>query len=337
MSDGDLIRSVGWYRSPVSRDMMQALNRRSDIKGFLQAGGHLALVVATGALVWYATERFAWWVWVPLFFVYGTFYAFLLNGTHELLHNTVFKTRALNVFFARLFCFSGWRNPFMFWTSHAQHHKFTLHAPNDLEVVLPVPLTLKGFLKFGFVDVWRFWETLKTTVRIARGKLNGRWEHYLFPETAVDKRRELVNWSRFLLVGHGTIVGVSIYFGWWQLIVLVTFGQFYGGWLRYLCNNTQHAGLQDGVPDFRCCCRTVILNPFVQFLYWHMNYHIEHHMYAAIPCYNLGKLHRAIKNDLPHCYTGLWAAWKDIIGILKRQKVEPEYQYVPDLPVRASG
>lgn len=43
----------------------------------------------------------------------------------------------------------------------------------------------------------------------------------------------------------------------------------------------QHAGLSDNVPDFRLCCRTMILNPFFRFLYWHMNYHTEHHMYAA--------------------------------------------------------
>jgi fatty acid desaturase len=81
----------------------------------------------------------------------------------------------------------------------------------------------------------------------------------------------------------------------------------------------------------------VILNPFVQFLYWQMNYHIEHHMYAAIPCYNLGRLHREIKSDLPDCHKGLWAAWKDIIAILRRQQSEPAYQYAPDLPARVSG
>ena len=57
--------------------------------------------------------------------------------------------------------------------------------------------------------------------------------------------------------------------------------------------------LQDDVPDFCLCTRTVLLNPFVRFLYWHVNYHIEHHMYAAVLCSNLGKLHQAIKRDTP--------------------------------------
>ena len=65
-----------------------------------------------------------------------------------------------------------------------------------------------------------------------------------------------------------------------------------------------------------------------------MNYHIEHHMYAAVPCYNLGRLHKAIEYDLPESPKGLFAVWKKIVEILKIQKADPEYHYVPDLPVR---
>ena len=66
-----------------------------------------------------------------------------------------------------------------------------------------------------------------------------------------------------------------------------------------------------------------------------MNFHTEHHMYAAVPCYNLEKLHRAIRSDLPRV-TGLVDAWKEIIAIQKKQKVEPGYAYVPELPARAA-
>ena len=113
---------------------------------------------------------------------------------------------------------------------------------------------------------------------------------------------------------------------------MVTFAPFYGGWLFFLCNNTQHAGLQGKVSDFRLNTRTVILNPFVRFLYWHMNYHIEHHMYVAVPCYHLGRLHKLIENDLPSCPRGLIEAWRQIIAIQKRQEVDPEYQFVAKLP-----
>jgi len=99
-----------------------------------------------------------------------------------------------------------------------------------------------------------------------------------------------------------------------------------------MCNATQHIGLTDEYPDFRVCCRTFTLNPVLQFLYWHMNYHTEHHIYAGVPCYNLARLHRLIQSEMPESTHGLIATWKQISWILKRQEEDPTYQFVPKLP-----
>ena len=259
-------------------------------------------------------------------------WAFLLNGFHELVHNSVFKTRFLNVFFLRIFSFLGAYNHVRFWASHSEHHKYTLHPPDDYEVVFPVKLTFTGFLKSAVVNPWGFYARWKSIIRLSLGKLDDHEKTVMFPESDMEKRQELFNWARTQLVGHILIVGVSLYFGLWLVPVLITLAPAYGGWLLFLCNTTQHVGLTDNVPDFRLCCRTIILNPLVQFLYWHMNFHIEHHMYAAVPCYNLGKLHKLIKQELPHCPVGLYETWKEIITILKKQKTDPEYQYLPELP-----
>ena len=122
-----------------------------------------------------------------------------------------------------------------------------------------------------------------------------------------------------------------------MLPVLITFAPFYGGLLLFLCNNTQHVGLQDEVSDYRLCTRTIYLNPVVEFLYWHMNYHIEHHMHAAVPCYKLARLHRAIKHELPYITYGLIETWSVIITIIRRQNIEPTYQFVPKLPPFTEG
>ena len=82
-------------------------------------------------------------------------------------------------------------------------------------------------------------------------------------------------------------------------------------------------------------CRTVILGPVMRFLYWHMNYHVEHHMYASVPFYNLGKLRKAIEFDLPEAPRGLWRAWRQMLPILYRQRKDPEYVFVPALPETA--
>jgi fatty acid desaturase len=324
--------TISWYRSPVKREVLDKLNQRSDLQGFIQTLGHLGLLALTGAAAWYSAGRLPWYVVLFFLFCHGTFYAFLLNGFHEFCHKTVFKTKALNTFFLYVFSFLSMNNPFMFWASHQEHHKYTLHPPDDMEVLLPVTLTRKDFFRSGFVNPWGFVEIVKGVLRLSRGELKGDWENHLFPPAAVEQRRRLFTWARITLAGHALLIVVSILMGWWMLPVLVTLAPFYGGWLLFLCNNTQHIGLQDDVPDYRLCCRTVILNPFLSFVYWRMNYHTEHHMYAAVPCYNLAKLHREIKNDLPHCPVGLYESWKVISQILDKQKADPAYEYVPVLP-----
>jgi hypothetical protein len=98
---GDRGVRINWHRVPVSRDELAWLNKRSDIKGLLQAFGHLGLLALTGSLAFYASRHWPWWVTVPLVFMHGCFWAFLVNGFHELCHGTVFATRALNEAFLR--------------------------------------------------------------------------------------------------------------------------------------------------------------------------------------------------------------------------------------------
>ncbi|MBV7331722.1 fatty acid desaturase [Chloroflexi bacterium TSY] len=266
---------INWYRSPVDREVLVELNRRSDWKGAAQTFGHLGLLTLTGTAAFYAAENLPIWVLLLILFAHGIFYAFLLNGFHELCHSSVFKTKALNYFFTRVFAFLGWYNPVLFWASHQEHHKYTLHPPDDLEVVLPVEFTLQSFLKAAVVNPWGFYQRLKGVIRLTRGKLEGEWEHILFPPEATDLRRQLFGWARFMLIGHLILTVVSLALGLWLIPVLITLAPFYGGWLLYLCNNTQHVGLQDETPDYRLNTRTIILNPFVRFLYWRIGHNIR--------------------------------------------------------------
>jgi fatty acid desaturase len=305
--------------------------------GLFQTGGYLGLLALTGSAAYFSAGRLPWPMVVLITLFHGACYNFLINGFHELVHDSVFKTRALNRWFLWVFSFLGWYNHIHFWASHTAHHKYTLHPPDDGEVVLPVRLTLRGFLFSTILNFPGLYYTLRSTVRRSLGRLEGEWEIQLFTNAHPELRRKLVNWSRFLLAGHASIVIISLSRGLWLLPVVVSLAPFYGGALHYLCNSSQHVGLRNNVPDFRLCCRTIILNPFVQFLYWHMNYHIEHHMYARVPCYKLGKLHRLIRHELPASPRGLLQTWKQIITILKRQRVEPDYQYSAVLPEISSA
>ena len=328
-----LKRRIGWYRTKLDREQLAQLNQRSDVLGGIQTLGYLGVLTATGAFAWWTTLHSSWYWWLPAFFLHGMCYAFIINGFHELVHSSVFRTKWLNRFFLYVLSFLGWYNPVHFWASHSEHHKYTLYPPEDGEVVLPVYMTLRGYLRGAILDPVGAHRRIRGTIRRGFfGHLNPGWDQILFPLESVQDRRRLFRWDRLMTAGHIVLVGGALYAGWWQLIVLVTFGSFYGGWLFLLCNSSQHVGLTDQVSDFRLNSRTIYLNPIVRFLYWHMNFHIEHHMYAAVPCYRLGKLHKAIAHDLPPTSNGLIATWRQIIGILRRQKIEPDYQWRPALP-----
>lgn len=323
---------IRWYRTPIDKEQLRALTQRSDWKGALQTVGFLGLLAVTGTTAYLAVGHMPWPVAAVAILIHGSFFGFLLNGFHELCHQTVFRTRGLNLFFAHVFSLLSWNNVYWFTSSHTRHHQYTLHPPQDLEVVLPIRFTLKEFLLNGLISPRGFWRWLLRTIRISAGRLEGEWEHRVYPESDVAGRRRFFWWSRAILAFHLAILAVSIRYRLWMLPVLTTLAPFYGGWLLYLLNNTQHVGLKDDTPDFRLCCRTILVNPFLCFLYWNMNYHIEHHMYAAVPCYHLRRLHKAIRHELPPSPRGLVETWVQITGILKRQKMEPGYQYEAPLP-----
>ena len=249
---------------------------------------------------------------VLLVFLHGTLWPFLINAHHELVHKTVFRTSWLNTSFLYAICFLHWLHPAFFYRSHMRHHQYTLHYPDDKEVIAPIGFTWGGFFRTAFFNPMAIYHVLRDTTRIAFGMTTNDWMAELFPAEDAEGRRKLVTWARVLLAGHAAILAASIAMGWWMVPVVITFAFSYGGWLQALCNHTQHLGLPDRTPDYRACCRTVHLNPVLRFLYWHMNYHTEHHMYAAVPCYRLGRLHKLIRDDLPPTPRGLVAAWRDI-------------------------
>ena len=57
-----------------------------------------------------------------------------------------------------------------------------------------------------------------------------------------------------------------------------------------------------------------------------MEYHVEHHMFPTIPSYNLVKLNKLIKDQLPKPNSSLFDAYKEIIpAIIKQHKANSYY------------
>jgi fatty acid desaturase len=333
-------QKINWYRTSLDRNLLKRLTRRSDYRGLLQAGSFLLIYAATVYLTYFFFIRALWIPMVAVAYLHCAFHGFLgmEAAAHELSHGTPFKTKALNEFFYRLFCFLTWNNYLHFRISHMLHHQYTVHRGLDKEVVLePISFTLLDYISWFLFDFRKFKMFIFTNIAHAFGQTQVDfffWDPLLSPE---DRRnRKIRNWARFMLAGHALLVGFFIYFKLWPLIAVVTFGSFFATFSSRGCGLQQHLGLQPGVPDWRISCHTVRFGPLMSYLYWRMNYHIEHHMYAAVPFFNLPRLHEAISFDTPTPLSGFLRGVKRILQIQRRQRKDPAYTYKPEFPQTAA-
>jgi fatty acid desaturase len=56
-----------------------------------------------------------------------------------------------------------------------------------------------------------------------------------------------------------------------------------------------------------------------------MNYHIEHHLYPAVPFHALPKLNDQIRNELPTPAHGVLTANIEILSAIARQARDPQF------------
>ena len=334
---------ITWYRSPIDKAVLAELMQRDDLRGWLQTLSHLGLFFITGGLAYAAFLNIdpANWPWsVPLLllalFVHGTIGPFMgLIAIHELQHRTVFRKRALNAFFEKFYAFLSWSDYIWYQASHTVHHRATCHADYDGEVELPIRFSLRrwrvwlGLLGWNPVSTW---QRVKSVWHHANGQLDGSWYNHVLPPADTALRRQHRNWARTLLIGHATMALVFIVSGHWFLIVVYTFGTQYCGWLGFLCGLPQHYGLNSNIPDFRMNTRTFTCAWLPAFYYWNMQYHLEHHMFPAVPFYNLPKLRKAIEHDLPPAPHGLVPTWRDMLELRRRLIADPDYRYLPPVP-----
>ena len=345
---------VGWYRCPIEPALLRQLMQRSDLQGWLQAGGHLLVVAALGALTFWLWSTGRWALFGVALFAHGTAATFMVGvAPHELGHGTVFRTRWLNTVFLYIYSLLSWWDPFDYGTSHTYHHRYTQYAEGDRENLLPLHpsigptflpqlftvnlLTRPGrvFGKGGLIS------TIVVTVMTVLGIVGSpdvparEWIRALHADQPVEARKS--RWfAAVQLLFHGGVAVAGIATGLWVLPILVSVAPFIGGWLAYFVGMTQHCGLRGEVADFRKSTRSIRIDPITSFLYWRMGWHIEHHMYAGVPCYNLKKLARAIADDVPPPRT-LLGAWREMRTIWHRQQSEPDYQYDTPLPAPRQG
>ncbi|MGI4838309.1 MAG: fatty acid desaturase family protein [Janthinobacterium lividum] len=310
--------SATWYQSPVPRKRLKELMQRSDGPALRDTAiWFLSLGLSAGGAVW------LWGSWgcVPLLLVYGVLYGSASNARwHECGHGTAFKTRWMNDAVYQIASFMTLFEPHVWRWSHARHHTDTVIVGRDPEIVEPRPPQL-GKMLLNLTQIPHAWNTFGSLWRHAQGRMTEA-EQTFIPESEWPK----VTFTAriWLTIFVATVMSAAV-LGSWLPVLLIGTPLLYGGWLSYLFGVSQHVGLAEDSLDHRSNCRTIYMNPVLRFLYLNMNYHLEHHMYPMVPYHALPKLHEAMRDDCPVPYPSLFAAYREIVPTLWRQRRDPEY------------
>jgi len=317
-----------WYRTEILPEDRKVLLARKDGPAVRDTAIWLITLVATGGLGGYFWGSL---LAVPFFLVYGVMYGSASDSRwHECGHGTAFKTRWMNRAVYHLACFMIMRNPVTWRHSHMRHHVDTLIVGRDPELfVMRPPAMLRiGINFFGLYDVPK---AFKLMVQQALGRIDPEILVYL-PE---GERRATCTVARIWLTIYAATLAVAFQMQSILPLMLVGLPRCYGAWHHKLTGVLQHGGLAEDVLDHRLNSRTMYLNPISRFIYWNMNYHIEHHMFPMVPYHALPKLHALVRHDTPRPNDGLRDACREVWMIFWRQFKDPDWFLLRDLPPTA--
>ena len=173
---------------------------------------------------------------------------------------------------------------------------------------------------------------LMTLGRHALGRFTPQ-ERDFTPENELPKA---ANFARIHMVLHLTVWLACLYWGTLLPALLIGLPRAYGVWFLLCIGLPQHAGLAEDVLDHRLNSRTILLPLFARFIYWNMNYHVEHHMFPMAPYHALPRLHEVIKHDCPRA-KGWLECWVQLLPVMIRQIRDHRYYIHQDLPPGAGA
>lgn len=314
-----------WYQCPVPRATMRKLLERRDGPAIRDTLLWFALILGSA----YATIALwgSWWA-VLLYALYAVLYASTSDSRwHESSHGTAFKTDSMNNALYEVASFMVMRESTVWRWSHTRHHSDTIIVGRDPEIAVPRPPDIKGLI-LAFFNLGVYPKYFKRILLHSLGCMTPD-ERTFVPESEFPK---VFFRARVYVLIYATVIALSIATRSILPLMFIGFPNLFGSWLMVIYGLTQHAGLAENVLDHRLNCRTVYMNFINRYLYWNMNYHVEHHMFPLVPYHALPRLHDAVKDDCPTPYPSLFNAWTEIIPAVLHQVKDPAWHVKRKLP-----
>lgn len=278
----------------LTPQQLEAVRERHDWKA-------VALILHAWALIFGAMALFVWWPNVLTFVlaaaVIGGRQLGLAILMHDGAHGLLLKDHGWNLWVSQwLLAYPVGTDAQVYRRYHLKHHARTQQDDDpDLVLSKSFPVTGKSFRR--------------KIVRDLTGQ-TGLSQRYTQFRDAFGKAGDSlsVRFSRAREKVGGIVAANLVLFGglalvgyWWLypvlwLLPLLTFFQVF---LR-LRNIAEHAMVGDKDDPF-AHARTTLADPLTGLFlapYW-VNYHVEHHLLMWVPCYNLSKFHRFLREG-PH-------------------------------------
>ena len=285
-------------RKKLPREILASLTAMSPLKSTLaimQTFGLLALVIALAIINW------SWWVAL----IAIVFIAPLQHGlavlAHESAHYRLYENRWLNDTIGRLVGMMGGVSMCSYRVIHRLHHNY-LYQPQDPDIAL------HGGYPRGKAYL------IKKLLKDISGQTAWKNYAYFFGNPAINmdtqvasrplddtspKLRLAALRDRWLVVAFHVLVPIVMFaldWGWYYVVLwvipLLTLLQAILR-LRAIC---EHGAVTDFSSPLTAA-RTNLANGWQRFFIFphHVNYHLAHHLYPAVPHYNLPKLHAALE------------------------------------------
>jgi len=260
----------------LSRDELRAFSKSSDIEGVLMVAGNLALLAAAFALPIVVPNPLTIIAAVLLIAGRQLGFAILL---HETVHGSLFATKSLNRFVGRWFAQGLTDVPFEAYRDyHLEHHR-NAGTPGDPDLAL-----VKGYPADPASMRRKFTRDLTGQT--------GFKEIMASAKTATWANKTPV------LVAHATMLTLLVLAGaawayalWWvaRIFILPAF-------MRLRIIGEHGVATNRLSEDARENTHTTVPRWWERLTVApnNVSYHLEHHMLAAVPAYNLPKIHRLL-------------------------------------------
>jgi fatty acid desaturase len=309
-----------WWAPKIDRGLFRDLQKRNDYRALISHGLYFLMMAAIGWVCAFLYQRGSLWC-ILTFFVYGELFGMCNSRVHESLHGTPFKTGWMNEIVYYISSAMEIRCPLTTRWSHFIHHSYTLLTDMDLEILAKRPVKM-GRILLDFFYLYSLVFSLVPTLVMHSLGIPTKAARHVVPPNEMGK----VFWSsRFTVFVHLAVIALAIVLHSWLPILLFSLPRLYGGSLIWLLILAQHAGLAEDVLDHRLSTRTIRLNPILSWLYMHMEYHTEHHVYPNVPFHALAKFRKAIDPQMPPASRSLWQTYRQVWPVLLRQRRDADY------------